>query len=70
LNRLSTLIFHGCASRTSDGCRVAAETNMGLLGGSILHVVDVLHIEDGLIRMLNYFTTGEPTDLNNKSRRV
>jgi len=43
---------------------------MGLLGGSILHVVDVLHIEDGLIRMLNYFTTGEPTDLNNKSRRV
>ena len=44
----------------TDGTRVAAEIYIDLSDGSKLHVVDMFHIENGLIRMLNYFTADEP----------
>lgn len=44
----------------SDGGRVAAEIYIDLSGGSTVHVVDMFHVEDGRIRLLNYFTADEP----------
>lgn len=44
----------------SDGRRVAAEIYIDLSDGSTLHVVDMFHVEDGRIRLLNYFTADEP----------
>ena len=44
----------------SDGRRVAAEIHIDLSNGTTLHVVDMFHIENGRIRMLNYFTAEEP----------
>lgn len=44
----------------TDGSRVVAEIHIDLTGGSSLHVVDIFHIEDGRIRLLNYFTADEP----------
>ena len=44
----------------SDGSRVAAEIYIDLSNGSTLHVVDIFHVEDGRIRVLNYFTADEP----------
>jgi len=44
----------------SDGRRVAAEIHISLSSGATLHVVDVFHVEDGRIRLLNYFTADEP----------
>jgi len=44
----------------TDGRRVVAEIYIDLSDGSTLHVVDIFHVEDGRIRMLNYFTADEP----------
>jgi len=44
----------------TDGSRVAAEIYIELSEGSTLHVVDMFHIEDGKIRLLNYFMADEP----------
>ena len=44
----------------TDGRRVAAEIHIDLSSGATLHVVDVFHVEDGRIRMLNYFVADEP----------
>lgn len=44
----------------TDGRRVAAEIYIDLADGSQLHVVDMFHIENGRIRLLNYFTADEP----------
>ena len=44
----------------SDGRRVAAEIYIDLAGGASLHVVDMFHLEDGRIRLLNYFVSDEP----------
>ena len=44
----------------SDGNRVAAEVYIDLSSGVSLHVVDMFHVEDGRIRMLNYFVADEP----------
>jgi hypothetical protein len=39
---------------------VAAEVYIALSNGSIVHAVDIFHVEDGRIRMLNYFIADEP----------
>lgn len=44
----------------TDGQRVAAEIYIDLSNGATLHVVDVFHVEDGRIRLLNYFVADEP----------
>ena len=44
----------------SDGRRVAAEIYIDLSNGPTLHVVDMFHVEDGRIRLLNYFIADEP----------
>ncbi|MBT40204.1 MAG: hypothetical protein CL938_16835 [Deltaproteobacteria bacterium] len=44
----------------TDGRRVAAEVYIDLSNGSIVHAVDIFHVEDGRIRMLNYFIADEP----------
>ena len=44
----------------TDGGRVAAEIWIDLSNGSTLHVVDMFHIEDGRIQLLNYFVADEP----------
>jgi len=44
----------------TDGRRVAAEIYIDLSNGATLHVVDVFHVEDGRIRLLNYFVADEP----------
>ena len=44
----------------SDGRRVAAEIFIDLAIGVTIHVVDMFHIEEGEIRLLNYFVADEP----------
>jgi hypothetical protein len=46
----------------TDGSRVAAEIYIELSEGSTLHVVDMFHIENGKIRLLNYFLADEPVE--------
>ncbi|MCP4006120.1 MAG: nuclear transport factor 2 family protein [bacterium] len=46
----------------SDGQRVFAEVFIDLSIGSTVHAVDVFHIEDDRIRMLNYFISDEPAE--------
>ena len=46
----------------NDGTRVAAEIQIDLSNGSTVHVVDMFHVEDGHIRLLNYFVADEPAE--------
>ncbi len=39
----------------SAGSRVAAEIEIGLADGTVMHVVDLFVVEEGLIRSLTYF---------------
>jgi hypothetical protein len=46
----------------TDGRRVVAEVYVDLSNGTSVHAVDIFHVEDGRIRMLNYFIADEPAE--------
>jgi len=43
----------------AEGSRVAAEIYIDLPNGSTIHVVDLFHIEGGLIRSVTYFIASD-----------
>ncbi|MBW2271339.1 MAG: nuclear transport factor 2 family protein [Deltaproteobacteria bacterium] len=46
----------------TDGRRVVAELHIDLSTGASVHAVDIFHVEDGRIRLLNYFLSDEPAE--------